>query len=127
METRSSRHSKRQVGSDDLDNQSHSRKRQRTNNNTPRSDPSPSRSAVSQSSSIGQWYGIGDEDVLSNLFASHPETFTTVPCPNGSHGLYAPMRPRGSCDPTISFTFRTISLDRGAIDASHDTDTRARA
>ncbi|KAK0735151.1 hypothetical protein B0T26DRAFT_96929 [Lasiosphaeria miniovina] len=90
METRSSRHSKRQVGSDDLDDQSHSRKRQRTNNNTPRSDPSPSRSAVSQSSSIGQWYGIGDEDVLSNLFASHPETFTTVPRPHGSRGLHAP-------------------------------------
>jgi hypothetical protein len=40
--------------------------------------------------SIGQYYGIGDEDALGNLFASYPQTFTSFPRPHGSQGLHKP-------------------------------------
>ncbi len=47
------------------------------------------RSAAS-ATSIGQYYGLGDEDALGNLFASYPQSFTTVPHPHGSQGLHEP-------------------------------------
>jgi hypothetical protein len=47
-------------------------------------------SASSIATSIGQYYGVGDEDGLGNLFASYPETFTTAPRPHGSRGLHEP-------------------------------------
>ncbi|KAJ0126688.1 Uncharacterized protein HZ326_30210, partial [Fusarium oxysporum f. sp. albedinis] len=47
-------------------------------------------SASSSAASIGQYYGIGDEDTLSNLFASYPQTFSTFPLPHGSQGLHEP-------------------------------------
>ncbi|OAQ59514.1 Zn(2)-C6 fungal-type DNA-binding domain-containingprotein [Purpureocillium lilacinum] len=62
---------------------------------SPQSDCSPSmtvgspRSAAS-ATSIGQYYGLGDEDALGNLFASYPRSFTTVPHPHGSQGLHEP-------------------------------------
>lgn len=40
--------------------------------------------------SIGQYYGLGDEDAIGNLFASYPRSFTTVPHPHGSQGLHEP-------------------------------------
>ncbi|EMT69820.1 hypothetical protein FOC4_g10000386, partial [Fusarium odoratissimum] len=36
-------------------------------------------------------YGISDEDTLSNLFASYPQTFSTFPRTRGSQGLYEPV------------------------------------
>ncbi|EGU71885.1 hypothetical protein FOXB_17607 [Fusarium oxysporum f. sp. conglutinans Fo5176] len=48
------------------------------------------RSAGSNGTSIGQYYGVGDEDALGNLFASYPQTFTTAPRPHGSQGLHEP-------------------------------------
>ncbi|KAJ3455755.1 hypothetical protein MRS44_017237 [Fusarium solani] len=48
------------------------------------------RSASSNGTSIGQYYGVGDGDAIGNLFASYPQTFTTAPRPHGSQGLHEP-------------------------------------
>ncbi|KAH7460217.1 hypothetical protein FOMA001_g19619 [Fusarium oxysporum f. sp. matthiolae] len=47
-------------------------------------------SATSTATSIDQYYGIGDEDALGNLFASYPQTFSSFPRPHGSQGLHEP-------------------------------------
>ncbi|RKK65216.1 hypothetical protein BFJ69_g16488 [Fusarium oxysporum] len=53
--------------------------------------PSASSTATSSTAtSIGKYYGIGDEDTLGNLFASYPQTFSTIPQPHGSQGLHEP-------------------------------------
>jgi MULE transposase domain len=49
-----------------------------------------SSSASSAAESVSQYYGVGDEDALDNLFASHPEVFSTNPRPHGSRGLHTP-------------------------------------
>ncbi|KAJ3453593.1 hypothetical protein MRS44_017840 [Fusarium solani] len=73
------------------------RKRQRQSQHTRFSPPlpvltntgrSPSASSSSIGTSIGPYYGIGDEDTLGNLFASCPQAFTTAPRPHGSQGLH---------------------------------------
>ncbi|KAG7001028.1 PKS-NRPS hybrid synthetase [Fusarium oxysporum f. sp. conglutinans] len=46
------------------------------------------RSASSIGTSISQYYGVGDEDILGNLFASYPQTFSTAPQPYESQGLH---------------------------------------
>ncbi|KAG4274334.1 hypothetical protein FPRO04_14530 [Fusarium proliferatum] len=47
-------------------------------------------SATSTATSIDEYYGIGDEDALGNLFASYPQTFSSFPRPHGSQGLHEP-------------------------------------
>ncbi|KAG7424991.1 PKS-NRPS hybrid synthetase [Fusarium oxysporum f. sp. raphani] len=74
-------------------NQIHREKRQRTSRQASFSPPllvNRPNSASSSAASIGQYYGIGDEDTLSNLFASYPQTFSTFPLPHGSQGLHEP-------------------------------------
>ena len=44
--------------------------------------------STASAASIGQYYGLGDEDALGNLFASYPQPFTTSPHPRGSQGLH---------------------------------------
>ncbi|KAJ4263696.1 hypothetical protein NW764_016078 [Fusarium oxysporum] len=71
----------------------HREKRQRTRRQARFSPPllvNRPNSASSSAASIGQYYGIGDEDTLSNLFASYPQTFSTFPRPRGSQGLHEP-------------------------------------
>ena len=46
--------------------------------------------SAASAASIGQYYGLGDEDALGNLFASYPRSFTTVPHPHGSQVLHEP-------------------------------------
>ncbi|KAF6518277.1 hypothetical protein HZS61_002355 [Fusarium oxysporum f. sp. conglutinans] len=74
-------------------NQIHREKRQRTSRQASFSPPllvNRPNSASSSAASIGQYYGVGDEDTLSNLFASYPQTFSTFPLPHGSQGLHEP-------------------------------------
>ncbi|KPA37047.1 mule transposase protein [Fusarium langsethiae] len=74
-------------------NQIHREKRQRTSRQASFSPPllvNRPNSAGSSAASIGQYYGVGDEDTLSNLFASYPQTFSTFPLPHGSQGLHEP-------------------------------------
>lgn len=66
--------------------QSRPRKRQRQN----QSDSSRPPSSNSTGTSIGQHYGVGDDEAVYNVFASYPETFTTAPRPHGSRGLNEP-------------------------------------
>lgn len=44
--------------------------------------------SAASAASIGQYYGLGDEDALGDLFASYPRSFTTAPHPRGSQGLH---------------------------------------
>ncbi|EXL39278.1 hypothetical protein FOCG_18111 [Fusarium oxysporum f. sp. radicis-lycopersici 26381] len=77
-------------------NQIHREKRQRTSRQASFSPPllvNRPNSGSSSAASIGQYYGIGDEDTLSNLFASYPQTFSTFPLPHGSQGLHEPAVP----------------------------------
>ncbi|KJZ69596.1 hypothetical protein HIM_11010 [Hirsutella minnesotensis 3608] len=46
----------------------------------------PPTSSSDAESSIDQHYGVGD-DALYNIFAAHPQAFTTVPKPHGLRGL----------------------------------------
>ncbi|KAH7471692.1 hypothetical protein FOMA001_g13476 [Fusarium oxysporum f. sp. matthiolae] len=74
-------------------NQIHREKRQRTSRQASFSPPlliDRPNSASSSAASIGQYYVVGDEDTLSNLFASYPQTFSTFPLPHGSQGLHEP-------------------------------------
>jgi hypothetical protein len=48
------------------------------------------RSLSSSTTSISHSYGIGDENALDNLFASYPQTFSSLPHPHGSQGLHEP-------------------------------------
>ncbi|EXU95776.1 MULE transposase domain protein [Metarhizium robertsii] len=61
------------------------RKRQRSTQHT-RSSPSPSTS--SSSTIIGQFYGLGDENALDNIFSSLPQTFSSLPRPHASQRLH---------------------------------------
>ncbi|EXA30301.1 hypothetical protein FOVG_18298 [Fusarium oxysporum f. sp. pisi HDV247] len=45
---------------------------------------------IALGTSVGQYYGVGDGDAIGNLFASYPQTFSTVPRPHGSRGLHEP-------------------------------------
>ncbi|KHN93907.1 uncharacterized protein MAM_01777 [Metarhizium album ARSEF 1941] len=47
-------------------------------------------SASSSATSIGQFYGLGDENALDNLFASFPQTLSSLPHPHGSQGRHEP-------------------------------------
>lgn len=47
-------------------------------------------SVSSSSASVSHSYGIGDENALDNLFASYPQTFSSLPHPHGSQGLHEP-------------------------------------
>jgi hypothetical protein len=72
---------------------SYPRKRQRQSQRARSSSPpvpSSPQSAGSAATNISQYYGIGDEDTLGNLFASFPLTLTTFPQPHGSQGLHEP-------------------------------------
>lgn len=76
-----------------LIDQLYPRKRQRQSQqarSSPPPVPSRPQSAGSSASSVSQYYGIGDEYTLGNLFASYPQTFTTFPQPHGSQGLHEP-------------------------------------
>lgn len=53
-----------------------------------RSSPLPSTS--SSSTSIGEFYGLRDENALDNVFASFPQTFSSLPRPHGSPRLHEP-------------------------------------
>ncbi|KAL6405570.1 hypothetical protein AUP68_11330 [Ilyonectria robusta] len=73
--------------------QLHREKRQRTSRQVRFSPPllaNRPHSASSTATDIGQYYGVGDEDTLGNLFASYPQTFSTFPQPHGSQGLHEP-------------------------------------
>ncbi|RKK06573.1 hypothetical protein BFJ65_g18471 [Fusarium oxysporum f. sp. cepae] len=73
--------------------QLHARKRRRQSRQSRFSPPllaNRPRSASSIGTSISQYYGVGDEDTLGNLFASYPQTFSTAPQPHGSQGLHEP-------------------------------------
>jgi hypothetical protein len=73
--------------------QSCPRKRQRQSRHARLSPPlltNRSPSANSIGTSVGQHYGVGDGDAIGNLFASYPQTFSTVPRPHGSRGLHEP-------------------------------------
>jgi hypothetical protein len=75
--------------------ESRSRKRQRQIRQVSLSPPilaSRPRSASSIGTSVGRYYGGGDEDAIENLFASCPRIFTTAPQPHGSQGLHEPLR-----------------------------------
>ncbi|KAJ3453182.1 hypothetical protein MRS44_018837 [Fusarium solani] len=73
--------------------ESNSRRRTRrpspSDQSRPRKRQRQSRQA-STATSIGQYYGIGDENTLGNLFASYPQTFSSFPRPHGSQGLHEP-------------------------------------
>ena len=45
-------------------------------------------SASSSAASISRFYGLGDENALDNLFASFPQTLSSLPHPHGSQGLH---------------------------------------
>jgi MULE transposase domain/FAR1 DNA-binding domain len=47
-------------------------------------------SSSSSTASIGYFYGVGDDNALDNLFASFPQTFSSLPRPHGSQGLHEP-------------------------------------
>ena len=47
-------------------------------------------SASSSATNIGEYYGLGDEGALENLFASYPQSLSTFPRPHGSQGLNEP-------------------------------------
>lgn len=53
--------------------------------------PTPRRPLSSSSEeSVSQFYGVGDEAALENLFAAYPQRFSSVPQPQGSRGLCEP-------------------------------------
>ncbi|ORY67136.1 uncharacterized protein BCR38DRAFT_426164 [Pseudomassariella vexata] len=82
----------RRARSPSSSSQSRPSKRQRCHrsNDSPRP-PSSSSGGTSIGTSIGKYYGIGDKESLDNIFASFPQTFTTVPEPHGSRGRYQPL------------------------------------
>ena len=81
----------RQPSSPSLSDQSHRQKRQRISRHiSPNRPSSASSTASSTRTSISQYYGIGDEDALGNLFACYPQTFSTFSRPYGSQGLNEP-------------------------------------
>ncbi|KAF6802626.1 hypothetical protein CMUS01_15299 [Colletotrichum musicola] len=51
--------------------------------------PSPVPSTSSSRSSVGRYYGVSDDGGLDNIFASHPQTFTSIPEPHGLRGYDA--------------------------------------
>ncbi|OAQ61226.1 transposase [Pochonia chlamydosporia 170] len=59
-----------------------------------RSSPSPvgdrPKSAGSSMTSIGRFYGLGDENALDNQFAAFPQTFSSLPQPHSSQGHHEP-------------------------------------
>jgi hypothetical protein len=72
--------------------QSRPRKRQRQSRQAGFSPPlhTDRPQSARSTASISQYYGIGDEDALGNIFASYPQTFTNFPRLHGSQGLHEP-------------------------------------
>ncbi|KAJ3455341.1 hypothetical protein MRS44_013941 [Fusarium solani] len=90
---RSESNSRRRTRRPSPSDQSRPRKRQRQARPARFSPPlltDRPQSATSTATSIDQYYGIGDEDALRNLFASYPQTFSSFPRPHGSQGLHEP-------------------------------------
>jgi len=107
----------RRLRSSSPSNQLHREKRQRTSRQARFSPPllvNRPNPASSSAASIGQYYGIGDEDTLSNLFTSYPQTFSTF------HGLAARRAPtnlHGICGLITRFTFK-MTFRQGEHDFS---------
>ncbi|KFG84092.1 hypothetical protein MANI_015087 [Metarhizium anisopliae] len=84
---KSTRASLRRQRSRSPSDQSRREKRQRS---SPQARSSPSliqdrpQSTSSSATSIGRFYGLGDENALDNLFASFPQTLSSLPHPRGS-------------------------------------------
>ncbi|KAF6781327.1 hypothetical protein CMUS01_16779 [Colletotrichum musicola] len=81
------RNPKRRTRSPSPSDQLRSEKRQRQQ--TDLRQPSPVPSTSSSGSSVGLYYGIGDDGGLDNIFASHPQSFTSIPEPHGLRGYDA--------------------------------------
>jgi len=83
---------RRQRGHDPSD-QLHQEKRPQSSQQA-RFSPSPDevrpQSASSSVTSTSRFYGLGDDNALDNLFASSPQTFSSLPHPHGSQGLHEP-------------------------------------
>jgi hypothetical protein len=47
-------------------------------------------STSSSTTSMSRFYGLGDHNAVDNLFASFPQTFSSLPRPHGSQGLHEP-------------------------------------
>ncbi|KAH9238881.1 hypothetical protein K456DRAFT_1210478 [Colletotrichum gloeosporioides 23] len=82
--SQSQRNRKRQAQSPSSSNQPRPEKRQRQHRELRH--PSPTLSTSSSGSSISPYYGAGDDRALDNIFASHPQSFTSVPEPHGLRG-----------------------------------------
>ncbi|KAJ3455672.1 hypothetical protein MRS44_017154 [Fusarium solani] len=90
---RSESNSRRRTRRPSPSDQSRPRKRQRQARPARFSPPlltDRPQSATSTATSIDQYYGIGDEDALGNLFASYPQTFSSFPRPHGSIPIPGP-------------------------------------
>ncbi|KAF6818346.1 hypothetical protein CPLU01_13349 [Colletotrichum plurivorum] len=81
------RNPKRRTRSPSPSDQLRTEKRQRQE--TDLRQPSPVPSTSSSSSSVGRYYGVSDDGGLDNIFASHPQTFTSIPEPHGLRGYDA--------------------------------------
>ncbi|KJK85276.1 hypothetical protein H633G_10887 [Metarhizium anisopliae BRIP 53284] len=89
----STRPSLRRQRSPNPSDQLHQEKRRRSGQQA-RFSPSPvevrPQSASSSTTNISRFYGLGDDNTLDNLFASSPQTFSSLPHPHGSQGLHEP-------------------------------------
>jgi hypothetical protein len=94
---RSQRVSLRHKRNSSPESQSHQEKRLRSSIQARNSPPflekrpqSAISSTTSSSASIGQFYGLGDNNALDNLFASYPQALPSFPRPHGAQGLLTP-------------------------------------